>query len=58
LWTIGVQAFVTGCAFIKTRSLAALARPRLRMLMGESGETANLAVEDKGSGTEPPVRPP
>lgn len=48
LWTIGVQAFVTGCAFIKTRSLAGLARPRLRILMEESGETVNLAVEDKG----------
>jgi IclR family acetate operon transcriptional repressor len=48
LWTIGVQAFVTGCAFIKTRSLVGLARPRLRMLMEESGETVNLAVEDKG----------
>jgi len=47
-WTIGVQAFVTGCAFIKTRSLVGLARPRLRMLMEESGETVNLAVEDKG----------
>jgi IclR family acetate operon transcriptional repressor len=48
LWTIGVQAFVTGCAFIKTRSLVGLARPRLRTLMEESGETVNLAVEDKG----------
>ncbi|MGO8915572.1 MAG: IclR family transcriptional regulator C-terminal domain-containing protein [Stellaceae bacterium] len=48
LWTIGVQAFVTGCAFLKTRSLVGLARPRLRLLMEESGETVNLAVEDKG----------
>ncbi len=48
LWTIGVQAFVMGCAFLKTRSLVALARPRLRMLMEESGETVNLAAEDKG----------
>jgi len=48
LWTIGVQAFVTGCAFIKTRSLVGVARPRLRRLMEECGETVNLAVEDKG----------
>ncbi|MBU6420096.1 MAG: helix-turn-helix domain-containing protein [Proteobacteria bacterium] len=48
LWTIGVQAFVTGCAFIKTRNLAALARTHLRGLMENSGETVNLAVEDKG----------
>ncbi len=48
LWTIGTQAFVTGCAFIKTRNLVGLARPRLRRLMEDSGETVNLAVEDKG----------
>ncbi len=48
LWTIGVQAFVTGCSFIKTRNLAALARTHLRQLMENSGETVNLAVEDKG----------
>lgn len=48
LWSIGVQAFVTGCAFIKTRNLAALARTHLRRLMEDSGETVNLAVEDKG----------
>ena len=48
LWTIGVQAFVTGCAFLKTRSLVGVARPRLRRLMEESGETVNLATEDKG----------
>ncbi len=27
LWSVGVQAFVTGCTFTKTRSLVALARP-------------------------------
>jgi len=47
-WSIGVQAFVTGCSFTKTRSLVALARPHLRHLMEESGETVNLAVEDEG----------
>ena len=48
LWSVGVQAFVTGCAFTKTRSLVGLARPHLRRLMEDSGETVNLAVEDKG----------
>ncbi len=48
LWCVGVQAFVAGCAFVKTRSLAALARPHMRRLMEESGETVNLAVEDSG----------
>ncbi|WP_298428093.1 IclR family transcriptional regulator C-terminal domain-containing protein [Rhodoblastus sp.] len=47
IWTVGVQAFVSGCAFIKTRNLAALARPHMRRLMEESGETVNLAIEDQ-----------
>jgi IclR family transcriptional regulator, acetate operon repressor len=48
LWSVGVQAFVAGCSFTKTRSLVALARPHMRHLMEESGETVNLAVEDEG----------
>ena len=48
LWSVGVQAFVTGCTFTKTRSLVALARPHMRALMEECGETVNLAVEDDG----------
>jgi len=48
LWSIGVQAFIAGCAFTKNRSLARLARPHMRRLMEESGETVNLAVEDQG----------
>ena len=47
LWSVGVQAFVTGSAFLKTRSLVATARPHMRALMEESEETANLAVEDQ-----------
>ena len=48
LWSIGVQAFVTGATFTKTRSLVALARPHMRHLMEDGGETVNLAVEDDG----------
>lgn len=48
LWSIGAQAFMTGCAFIKARSLATVARPHLHRLMEDSGETVNLAVEDNG----------
>jgi IclR family acetate operon transcriptional repressor len=48
LWSIGVQAFVTGSAFTKSRRLGALARPHMRFLMESSGETVNLAVEDDG----------
>ena len=46
LWSVGVQAFVAGCGFTRTRGLAALARPHLRRLMEDAGETVNLAVED------------
>ncbi len=48
-WSVGVQAFMTGTAFLKTRDLVALARPHMRALMEESGETVNLAVEDQFS---------
>jgi len=48
LWSVGMQAFVTGCTFTKTRSLVGLARPHLRHLMEDGGETVNLAVEDEG----------
>ena len=47
LWSVGVQAFVTGNAFLKTRSLVAAARAPMRVLMEESEETVNLAVEDQ-----------
>ena len=46
LWTVGVQAFTAGNAFLKTRNLVAAARPHMRALMEESEETVNLAVED------------
>ena len=47
LWSVGVQAFVAGSAFLKTRSLVPAARPHMRALMEESEETVNLAVEDQ-----------
>lgn len=47
-WSVGVQAFKTGCAFTKSRSLGALARPHMRLLMENAGETVNVAVEDEG----------
>lgn len=47
LWSVGVQAFVAGSAFLKTRSLVGTARPHMRALMEESEETVNLAVEDQ-----------
>ena len=48
LWAIGVQAFITGSTFTKTRSLVLIARPHMRSLMEDAGETVNLAVQDDG----------
>ena len=48
LWSIGVQAFMAGSSFTRARSLVALARPPMRRLMEDGGETVNLAVEDDG----------
>ena len=47
LWSIGMQAFMAGNAFLRTRSLTGAARPHMRALMEESAETVNLAVEDQ-----------
>lgn len=47
-WMIGVQAFVVGNAFARSRDVIAMSRPHMRQLMEESGETVNLAVEDQG----------
>ena len=43
-WQIGVQAFVVGNAFARTRDVATLAKPYMRRLMEETGETVNLYV--------------
>lgn len=48
LWQIGVQAFVVGNAFVRTRDVVGAARPFMRRLMEESGETVNLYVEHGG----------
>lgn len=49
LWTVGVQAFIAGNGFLRSRDLVRLARPHMRWLMESSGETVNLAIEDQGS---------
>lgn len=48
LWRIGVDAFTTGAAFLKTRDVIALTRPYLRRLMEQTGETANVFLETGG----------
>ncbi|WP_316014913.1 IclR family transcriptional regulator [Roseobacter sp. HKCCA0434] len=47
-WQIGVAAFVTGAAFLKTRSLMLVAKPFLTQLVELTGETANVFVESNG----------
>ena len=47
VWSVGVQAFIAGKAFLKTRDVVASARLQMRALMEESGETVNMAVEDQ-----------
>ncbi|MCA1491231.1 IclR family transcriptional regulator [Sinorhizobium alkalisoli] len=47
-WTIGVRAFEIGNAFLRFRKLGTISRPFLQHLMEESGETANVGIEDGG----------
>jgi IclR family acetate operon transcriptional repressor len=49
IWHIGPQAFVIGARFLRRTSLVDRARPILRKLMEQTGETANLGVEKEGS---------
>lgn len=46
-WLIGVQAFRVGSTFVRSRDLVATARPYMRRLMNQSGETVNLGIPDR-----------
>ncbi|MEJ6403155.1 HTH-type transcriptional regulator BhcR [Yoonia sp. 2307UL14-13] len=48
-WNIGAKAFVIGSRFLRRTSLVDRARPILRKLMNDTGETANLGAERDGS---------
>lgn len=48
LWKMGVQAFIIGNAFERSRDIIATSRPYMKTLMEQSGETTNLAVADQG----------
>ena len=48
LWSIGVQTFIVGNAFLPRRNLVRQAFPIMRTLMEQSGETTNLAIEFDG----------
>ena len=47
VWTIGVKAFTVGNAFLSNRDMVATARPFMRRLMEQSGESVNLAMLDR-----------
>ncbi|MDU8910292.1 HTH-type transcriptional regulator BhcR [Aestuariicoccus sp. MJ-SS9] len=47
-WDIGAGAFRIGSQFLRRTSLVERARPVLRHLMGQTGETANLGVARDG----------
>ncbi|NTJ61719.1 helix-turn-helix domain-containing protein [Agrobacterium rhizogenes] len=48
VWTIGVKAFEIGTAYLRFRKLGTISRPFLKQLMEDSGETANIAIEEDG----------
>ena len=43
-WRVGVQAFVVGAAFARSRDVTPIAMPYMRQLMEKTGETVNLYV--------------
>jgi len=47
LWSIGVQSFVVGNAFARSRNFVPLAKIFMRHLMDQAGETVNLATQDQ-----------
>ena len=48
-WHIGPRAYVIGARFLRRTSLVDRARPYLRRLMEDTGETANLGIEQEGA---------
>lgn len=49
LWTVGLRAFEIGNAFLRNRKVGTISRPFLKKLMEETGETANIGIEDEGN---------
>src|SRR5919109_4065587 len=46
LWSIGVEAYRIGSAFLRSRKLVDRARSVMQVLMEQTGETANLGVAE------------
>jgi IclR family acetate operon transcriptional repressor len=47
VWMVGVQAFRVGSAFVRSRDMVSIARPYMRRLMEQAGETVNLGILDR-----------
>jgi IclR family acetate operon transcriptional repressor len=48
IWNVGAGAYLIGANFLRRTGLVERARPFLRALMAETGETANLGIERGG----------
>ena len=48
LWYIGLEAFRIGTNFVGRTRIAEQSRPVMQRIMSETGETANLAILDRG----------
>ena len=48
VWHVGPRAFLIGARYLRRTSVVDRARPILRALMQQTGETANLAVARDG----------
>jgi IclR family acetate operon transcriptional repressor len=46
LWYVGLQTFAVGSTFLASRDIVGASHIPMRRLMGQSGETANLAILD------------
>lgn len=46
MWSVGVQSFVVGNAFARSRNFVPMAKVFMRHLMDDAGETVNLATQD------------
>lgn len=47
-WMIGVEAYRIGSGFLNRINLVEAAKPFMQRLVGNTGETANLGIADKG----------
>lgn len=45
-WSIGIEAYRTGAAYMNRTNLTEVSRPVMQDLMEKTGETANLAIPD------------